>query len=62
MTEKDIIDAWAKIRKIDNTIPDDVLDFMKDCAIDRLKGDDGPFPKLPIIAKNWVWMNPPLLP
>jgi hypothetical protein len=36
MTEKDIIDAYIKIRKIDNTIPDDVLDFMKDSAINKL--------------------------
>lgn len=56
MTEKDIIDAWAKIRKIDNTIPDEVLDFMKDCAIDRLKNNNQQF------TKNRIWMNPSLLP
>jgi hypothetical protein len=33
MNTKDIIEAWARIRKIDQTIPDDVLDFMKDSAI-----------------------------
>ena len=33
MTEKMIIDAYCKIRTIDHTIPDDVLDFMKDAAI-----------------------------
>jgi hypothetical protein len=37
MTQKDITDAWAKIRKIDNTIPDDVLNFMKDSAIEKLQ-------------------------
>ena len=37
MTEKDIIDAYVKIRTIDNTIPDDVLDFMKQCALEKLQ-------------------------
>lgn len=36
MVKNDIIDAYLRIRKIDNTIPDDVLDFMKDCAIEML--------------------------
>ena len=37
MTKEEIINAWAKIREENNSIPDDVLDFMKDCAIERLK-------------------------
>jgi len=37
MNEKAIRDAYARIRTIDNTIPDDVLDFMKDAAIEKLK-------------------------
>lgn len=37
MTEKAIIDAYARIRTIDQTIPDDVLDFMKDSAIKNLR-------------------------
>lgn len=37
MTEKMIIDAYCRIRKIDNTIPDEVLDFMKDAAIERIR-------------------------
>lgn len=37
MTVKDIIDAYLEIRKTNNTIPDDVLDFMKDCAVKELK-------------------------
>ena len=37
MKQKDIIDAWVRIRTIDQTIPDDVLDFMKDAAIAALK-------------------------
>lgn len=36
MKKEDILSAWAKIRKIDNSIPDDVLDFMKDSAINNL--------------------------
>lgn len=36
MKNKDIIDAYCRIRKIDNTIPDDVLDFMKDAALEKL--------------------------
>lgn len=37
MEKKDIIEAWARIRQIDQTIPDDVLDFMKDAAIEKLE-------------------------
>jgi NTP pyrophosphatase (non-canonical NTP hydrolase) len=37
MTEKDIIDAYCRIRTIDNTIPDDVLDFMKDASIEKME-------------------------
>jgi len=37
MTEKMIIDAYCRIRTIDNTIPDDVLDFMKESSLDALK-------------------------
>lgn len=37
MKQRDITDAYARIRTIDNTIPDDVLDFMKDSAIEKLK-------------------------
>ena len=40
MKEKDIIDAYCRIRKIDNTIPDDVLDFMKIVAIERIREID----------------------
>ncbi len=37
MTEKMIIDAYVRMRTIDQTIPDDVLDFMKDAAIEMLR-------------------------
>lgn len=32
----DIINAYCKIRTIDQTIPDDVLDFMKEAAIEKI--------------------------
>ena len=37
MKKQDIIDAWKEIRKTSSTIPDDVLDFMKDCAVRQLE-------------------------
>lgn len=37
MTEKMIRDAYCRIRTIDQTIPDDVLDFMKDAALEALR-------------------------
>lgn len=37
MTEKMIIDAYCRIRTIDQTIPDDVLDFMKNAALEKLR-------------------------
>lgn len=45
MRKKDIVDAWALIRKIDQTIPDDVLDFMKDSAIAALVKEENKIPK-----------------
>jgi hypothetical protein len=36
MTEKEIRDAYRKIHTIDNTIPDNVLVYMKDAAIEKL--------------------------
>lgn len=36
MTEQMIRDAYCKIRTIDQTIPDDVLDYMKEAAIEKL--------------------------
>lgn len=36
MNKKDIVDAWAWIRKNNQSIPDDVLDLMKDAAIEKL--------------------------
>jgi hypothetical protein len=37
MVKKNIIDAYIRIREIDNTIPDEVLDFMKDAAVEKLE-------------------------
>lgn len=37
MNYKDIMNAYLRIRKIDNTIPDEVLEFMKDAAIEKLQ-------------------------
>ena len=37
MTKQDIVSAYVRIRTIDQTIPDDVLDFMKDAAIEKLE-------------------------
>lgn len=39
MKKEDIINAYVRIRQIDHTIPDDVLDFMKDSAIEKLQDD-----------------------
>lgn len=33
MSKESIIEAYCHIRKTDNTVPDDVLDFMKDSAL-----------------------------
>ncbi len=37
MNEKMIRDAYCKIRTIDNTIPDDVLDFMLEASLQKLE-------------------------
>lgn len=36
MKKQNIIDAYVRIRTIDNTISDDVLDFMKEASIEAL--------------------------
>jgi hypothetical protein len=36
MKSEDIINAWAWVRKNNQSIPDDVLDLMKDAAIEKL--------------------------
>lgn len=37
ITEKLITDAWAYLRTNNNSIPDDVLDFIKDSSLDALR-------------------------
>lgn len=37
MKRTDIIEAWTRIRKIDSTIPDEVLDFMKKASLEKLE-------------------------
>lgn len=37
MNKKDIIDAYVKIRLTDNTIPNSVLEIMKNSAIEKLE-------------------------
>lgn len=46
MTRKDIIDAYCEIRKTNTNIPDEVLDFMKDAAIEKHKIMEREFPQL----------------
>lgn len=41
MTKKMIIDAYCSIRTIDTSIPDDVLDFMKESALKYLAEIEG---------------------
>ncbi len=40
MKVKDIIDAYVRIRTIDNTIPDEVLDYMRKASLEKLYNDD----------------------
>lgn len=37
MTESDIRRAYVRMREVDQTIPDEVLDFMRDCALAEIK-------------------------
>lgn len=53
MTDKDIIDAWGKIREIDSSIPDNALDFMKDSAIERLSRKRLTLEEIDSHAKNY---------
>jgi len=39
MTEKEIREAYVKIRTIDNTIPDEVLQYMLDASLIQLYKD-----------------------
>lgn len=37
MKEKDIIDAYCEMRCTNSTIPDEVLDFMKQASIEKVR-------------------------
>lgn len=37
---KEVRDAWAWIRKNNQSIPDDILDLMKDSAIEKIEGEN----------------------
>lgn len=37
MKKEEIINAYCRIREIDQTIPDDILDFMKEAALEKLQ-------------------------
>lgn len=67
MSEKMIIDAYCRIRTIDNTISDDVLDFMKDAAIEKLRiqavvGQSEQLPPNPITDKEYKDLMKALYP
>ncbi len=57
MKEKDIRDAWARIRTIANTIPDEVLDFMKDAAIEKLNANLKKDSVAVIISKQYDFLE-----
>lgn len=35
--EKEIMEAWTFLRKNNNTIPSDTLDFIRDASLEKLK-------------------------
>lgn len=39
MKREDIIRAWVRIREVDDTIPDEVIDFMKDSALRQIDSE-----------------------
>lgn len=56
ITREDIRKAYVKIRSIDNTIPDEVLDFMKNASFNQLKiNDDNQLKKIYITSDNQVF-------
>lgn len=48
MKEKDIIDAYCEIRRTNNTIPDEVLDFMKESSLVVLESSELPGDRIEI--------------
>lgn len=54
-TEKEIRDAYAKIRSTNSTIPDEVLDYMKNAAIEKLeRAKDTPAQRAVDSVSNFV--------
>lgn len=49
MTENDIRKAYCRIREIDHTIPDNVLDFMLNASIEAIR-KEGAMPDCPTFA------------
>lgn len=45
ITKKNIIDAYIFLRTKNNSIPDEVLDFTKDAALEKLKPDEKEYDK-----------------
>lgn len=41
VTKKDILDAYAFLRTKNQSIPDEVLDFIKDASLEKLKANSG---------------------
>jgi hypothetical protein len=50
--ENDIINAYCKIRTIDNTIPDDVLNFMKSASLEKLNETENKMRKCDCCRKH----------
>ena len=57
MKECDIIDAYLRIRKNDQVIPDEVLDFMKNAAIDRLRNENSEPDETPEYMVWWYGIS-----
>lgn len=58
MSNKEIIEAWAWVRKNNNSIPDDVLDLMKDSAIAALQNKVSDIGAEEVFKTFWHKRNP----
>lgn len=45
VTRKDILNAWVFLRIRNHSIPDEVLDFIKNAALEKLKTDKKEYDK-----------------
>jgi hypothetical protein len=57
MNKTQIIEAYARIRAIDQTIPDDVLDFMKDAALEKLQRMEDHSERATTYGKQLFWKS-----